>query len=133
MNRIEKLKQKLGELAIVEVGKSMLKTLYYTVDIVQCRECHRKYPAFNFPILYMWANPEDPNDPGVCYCRRCYNKIVADPQDTEDLRADYYVHWNPVSHFITHITSNWEQEVKRTLLHLKYRKIRKKQEVSEHE
>ena len=123
---IKKLKEKIGKMAIVELAKSMAKSLFYTVEIVQCQECHRKYPAFNFEILYMWANPQDPDDKGVCYCRRCYNKIVASP-DTQ-FWEDYYQHFNPVKDFIYHIQSNWNWCVKRTLEDIKYRKI-KKQEV----
>jgi hypothetical protein len=127
--KIAKLKQKIGQLAIVEVGKSVLKTAYYSVEIVECTECHKKYPAFNFEILFMWSNPEDPTDPGVCYCRKCYNKIVADDQDLDFLREDYYVHFNPFRHFIDHFEWNWGQCVKRALDEIKYRKIRKNQVV----
>ena len=126
MNRIKKLKQKIGKPAIVQITKSMAKSLWYTIEIVRCSECHRKYPAFNFEILYMWPNPEDSQDKGVCYCRKCYNKIVASPEANE-LWEDYYQHFNPVKDFITHLQWNWNWCVKRALEDIKYRKIRNPQ------
>ena len=124
---IEKLKQKIGQLAIVELAKSISKTVWYTIEIVQCTECHRKYPAFNFEILYMWPNPEDPKDNGVCYCRKCFNDIVAGGQENRDLAADYYQHFNPISDLISHFEWNGKSEVQSTLEDLNYRKIRKHQ------
>ncbi len=105
---------KSGKIAIVEVGKSMLRTAWYTVKIFQCKECHRKFPAFNFPVLNMWSNPADPND-SATYCRKCYNKIIDSP--------DYYLGFNPIRDFIRHLKWNWNNEVERTLWRIKYRKI----------
>jgi hypothetical protein len=125
---IKKLREKLGKLAIVEVSKALIRTVWYTVAIEECTECHRKYPAFNFEIMHMWPNPEDDKNHGVSLCRNCYNKIVASPDDNE-LWEDYYVHFNPVSSFISIFKWNWDAELKMTLTRLKYEKIRKKRGV----
>ena len=93
------------KLDIIEVGKALLRTVWYTVEISQCSKCHRKYPAFNFPVLNMWDSS---------YCRKCYNKIVAEPY--------YYLGFNPVRDFIRHLKWNWQNEVEITLLNIKYRK-----------
>ena len=129
MNK-EKLKGKIGKPAIVQITKSMAKSLWYTIEIVRCSECHRKYLAFNFEILYMWPNPDDPNDKGVCYCRKCFNKIVCG--DDAFQKEMYYQYFNPVKDFITHMQWNWNWYVKRALEEIKYRKIRKHQ-VSRHD
>ncbi len=120
VKRYETMKRKLGRLAIVEVVKSLLRAVWHTVEIVQCTECHRKYPAFNFMVLHMYPNPADPNDTGASYCRKCYNKIVASPETR--LCELYYVRFNPVGAFIDHLEWHWQNEVRRTLLSIKHGK-----------
>ncbi len=91
---------------IVEVAKSLIRTIWYTVGIFECTKCHRKFPAFNFPVLNIYD---------LSFCRRCYNEIINSP--------DYYLGFNPVRDFIRHFRWNWKNEVERTLWNIKYGKI----------